>query len=48
MYLLLPEVRKFFFSKLSERDGMAITEGPVISIQPIEDSPVLLMEVPMN
>jgi redox-sensitive bicupin YhaK (pirin superfamily) len=35
-------------SKLSQRDGIAITEERVISIQAIEDSQVLLMEVPMK
>jgi redox-sensitive bicupin YhaK (pirin superfamily) len=35
-------------SILSERDGIGITEERVISIQAIEDSQVLFMEVPMK
>ena len=39
---------QIFSSKLLKRDGMAITGERVVPIQAIEDSQVLVMEVPMK
>ena len=37
-----------FSSKLSERDGIAITDERAVSIQAIKDSQILVIEVPMK